>query len=352
MPPESPPLRPARRAPMSLIPDGCNVGVVFRTLVALNGVTLLVCLIQAGSWVGGLSRFLEAAILLESASLTSLLALCAVRRPWSKWTAWRQRAGCVLVPTMLTAAWVYLLSWDSNLLGSLTNLTLLQGAVLGAFAGALHQHYFELRARAYSPALAEASLHALQARIQPHFLFNSLNAVLAMIRTEPQRAESTLEDLADLFRVLMRDARDVIALEDELRLCRQYLAIEHIRLGERLHVEWDTRGIPDEVLRRAQVPALLLQPLLENAVQYGVEPAQSPATVSIRLSRSLDRIEILISNSLPEGADSEPRTGNQMALENIRERLQLFYDVEAQLSVERSAERFEVRLRLPYVKGR
>jgi two-component system sensor histidine kinase AlgZ len=204
-----------------------------------------------------------------------------------------------------------------------------------------------LRTRALSPALAEARLQALQARIRPHFLFNSLNAVLALIRTDPRRAESTLEDLADLFRVLMRDARDIISLADEVRLCRQYLAIEQIRLGDRLQVVWDTADISAEVLRRAQVPALLLQPLLENAVHYGVEPALQPAVVTIRLARSLDRIDISVINPLAGPTPS----GNHMALANIRERLALLHDVEGQLTTDSSDGRFVVRLQFPYVKA-
>src|SRR5690606_10142467 len=120
----------------------------------------------------------------------------------------------------------------------------------------LLQHYFALRTRAYSPALMEARLQALQARIRPHFLFNSLNAVLSLIRTEPRQAESTLEDLADLFRVLMSDPRNMTTLENEIRLCRQYLSIEQIRLGERLQLRWETGNVDEEVMRKAQLPVL------------------------------------------------------------------------------------------------
>jgi two-component system sensor histidine kinase AlgZ len=164
-------------------------------------------------------------------------------------------------------------------------------AVAALFGLAL-QHYYELRARAFSPALAEARLQALQARIRPHFLYNSLNAVLSMIRSEPRRAESTLEDLADLFRVLMRDARVITSLADEVRLCKQYLSIEQVRLGERMRVEWDMGNVGEDVLRQAQFPSLLLQPILENAVHYGVEPAEQPVLVKVAFSRSLDRIDI------------------------------------------------------------
>ena len=128
--------------------------------------------------------------------------------------------------------------------------------------------YFDLRARALSPAVAEARIQALQARIRPHFLYNSINAVLSLIRSEPRRAERALEDLADLFRVLMADNRTLAPIANEVELARQYLALEELRLGERLRVTWRT----DTHAADALVPPLILQPLVENAVYHGIEP--------------------------------------------------------------------------------
>jgi two-component system sensor histidine kinase AlgZ len=177
--------------------------------------------------------------------------------------------------------------------------------------------------------------------------------VLSLIRSEPRRAEAALEDLADLFRVLMNDSRNLTSMENEIRLCRQYLSIEKIRLGDRLHVQWHTENINDAVLRKARMPALLLQPLLENAVHYGVEPSTAPVRIQVSLSRSVDRIEIVIVNPFHgEAGDSAlAASGNHMALNNIRERLALLYDVEAQLTTTIRQGLFEVRLRFPYRKG-
>jgi two-component system, LytTR family, sensor histidine kinase AlgZ len=244
---------------------------------------------------------------------------------------------------------VYLFTSIDWLASSFAHMTVLKGVLAAALSGMLLQHYFELRTRAYSPALVEARLQALQARIRPHFLFNSLNAVLSLIRTEPQRAETTLEDLADLFRVLMSDPRNMTTLDNEIRLCKQYLSIEKIRLGERLQVQWETENISEDVLRKAQIPVLLLQPLLENAVHYGVEPAIEPAAVQIHVSRSIERIEIVVVN--PYHGEVSAAAGNHMALDNIRERLALLYDVEAQLTTTIARGFFEIRLRFPYVKG-
>lgn len=201
-------------------------------------------------------------------------------------------------------------------------------------------YYLDLLQRAYSPAIAEARLQALQARIRPHFLFNSLNAALSLIRSQPALAESTLEDLAELFRVLMADNLSLVPLQQELALCQQYLRIEHVRLGERLHCQWQQQGVPNDVL----LPPLVLQPLLENAVYHGIEPLPQGGVISVELQHEAQRLTVRMSNPL---AASSVKNGNQMALKNIRERLRLHYDLEASLKTTQLPDRFLVELSLP-----
>lgn len=217
----------------------------------------------------------------------------------------------------------------------------LRVALLAAAVAAPLLFYFSLRARAFSPAVAEARLQALTARIRPHFLFNSLNAVLALIRQEPRRAETALEELADLFRALMQDARDLSLLSEEIALCRQYLGLEKLRLGERLQVEWDIADIPADAL----VPPLMLQPLVENAVYHGIEPGDGPGLVRIAFSRQGDTLAIDLTNPCSPGLSHH--AGNRMALANIRERLDLYYDLEARLESEESQGLYRVRITLP-----
>jgi two-component system sensor histidine kinase AlgZ len=334
-----------------VIPDCCNIGVILRTILAVNGVILVATLVRANAWQAGWQAFLESSFLIELSCLSSLLALCGLRRLIRSMPLWAQRSACALVPAAVTSLTIKFVSSPVVLISAFGQLSMIKGELTAALFGIVLQHYFELRTRAFSPALVEARLQALQARIRPHFLFNSLNAVLSLIRTEPRRAESTLQDLADLFRILVRDARDMTSMEDELRLCNQYLSIEKVRLGERLQVRWQNE-LGEEVLRKAQIPALLLQPLLENAVHYGVEPATEPVTIDITLTRSIDRIEVAVVN--PFHGDAVPvdsPVGNHMALDNIRERLRLLYDVEAQLTTTVADGRFEVKLRFPYVKN-
>jgi two-component system sensor histidine kinase AlgZ len=206
--------------------------------------------------------------------------------------------------------------------------------------------YFDLRGRALSPALSEARLQALQARIRPHFLYNSINAVLSLIRQAPRRAELALEDIAELFRVLMADNRELAPLARELDLCRQYLGIEQLRLGERLKVEWQLDAMPPDAL----VPPLVLQPLLENAVYHGIEPRAEPGVIAIRVYGVRDELHAVLRNPYNPGGDRHP--GNRMALANIRERLALHFDAEASLTARAGADTYEVHIVMPYVKDR
>jgi two-component system sensor histidine kinase AlgZ len=341
-----------------VIPDGCNLGVVFRTLIAVNLAVLAAIFLRSDSLMAAVNGFVESSMLIEPSCFLSLAILCGLHRIAHQLPFVAQRILCALAPALVTIMVVRLLSGFDWFFNGFSHLSASGGTLLAALVAALFgaalQHYFELRARAFSPVLVEARLQALQARIRPHFLFNSLNAVLSLIRTEPRRAEAALEDLADLIRVLMRDGRAMTTLEKEIRLCRQYLSIEKIRLGERLKVQWERAGISDEVIFRAQIPTLLLQPLIENAVHYGVEPSTEPALIRIQLSHSLERIEIVITNPYNpysgKGVAALPE-GNQMALENIRERLALLYDVEAQLTTTTRLGQFEVRAVFPYVKA-
>jgi two-component system sensor histidine kinase AlgZ len=214
--------------------------------------------------------------------------------------------------------------------------------VLAALGTLFLLGYFRLHTKAFSPALAEARLQALQARIRPHFLFNSLNAVLGLIRRDPKRAERALEDLADLFRTLMADARQFVRLAEEIELLERYADIEQIRLGERLRISWELDAAPSDAL----LPSMVLQPLLENAVYHGIEPGTEPGDVRVCIERRGERVHASIENPHLEAANQ--RAGNRMALENIRERLALFFDAEARIETRIANGRYRVDIEIPY----
>jgi two-component system sensor histidine kinase AlgZ len=218
-------------------------------------------------------------------------------------------------------------------------------AVLGLLTAGMLLSYFNLRGRALSPALSEARLQALQARIRPHFLYNSINAVLSLIRQEPRRAETALEDMADLFRVVMGDNRELAPISREVDLCRQYLGLEQLRLGDRLRVVWRIDKMP----RDALVPPLVLQPLLENAVYHGIEPRVEPGEISIDIYTLRNQVHAVLKN--PYSREGNHHGGNKMALNNIRERLQLHFDAEATLETRVGEDTYQVHIVLPYLKA-
>jgi two-component system sensor histidine kinase AlgZ len=190
---------------------------------------------------------------------------------------------------------------------------------------------------------AAARVHALQARIRPHFLFNSMNTIASLTRSDPVLAEQAVQDLADLFRASLGDQRQTISLAEELEVARTYQRIEELRLGPRLHVSWDVERLPAD----ARVPGLLLQPLIENAIYHGIEPRPDGGTVGIVGEVTGDLITIVVRNPVDE-RESE-REGNRLALANIRERLALLYGELALVKAGRFGREYIVTLRFPHV---
>ena len=323
--------------PRALIPDGCNLGVLLRVLLTLLAIAAAAAGAASNAPSEWLESFLRLSTLVSLSAPATLLAWCALRRLAATRSARFQRALAWLAPALIVGASAALLGAD--LWGILTH------ALLGAVAGAACQHYLELRERAFSPTVAEARFQALQSRIRPHFLFNSLNAVLSIVRTDPRKAERMLEAIAELFRAVMADTRRLVPLADEIDLCKSYVEIEQTRLGERLQVEWKVGAYHP----RAKVPQLLLQPVIENAVRYGAERYDGVCRIEVAVRQIGFRLEIAVSN--PIAADRPEREGNQMGLNNIRGRLALIYDLEAQLETGVRDGRFELKMVLPVERG-
>lgn len=331
-----------------IIPDTCNLGIVLRTLVPLNVIGLLAALVSTAAPIDTLNRFLALAVILEPVALGALVLLCVARRVVNGLAVPVQWAVGLGLPALLaTAVSLAVQRFAEPDLGLADAAWWVASrAVVAAVTAWAFIEYFRLRARAFSPSVSEARLQALQARIRPHFLFNSLNAVLGLMRSDPRRAEATLENLADLFRVFMRDARELVPLDDEVVTCKEYLAIEQLRLGERLRVVWQLDEMPGDAL----LPSLLLQPLIENAVHHGIEPNAEPGTIEIRIGRPGERVRVEILN--PISPTPPVRPGNQMALSNVRERLMLLYDMEAELKAGPEEGRYRLLLEFPYRKER
>jgi len=327
----------------SALPNFRNLGVLLRVLVFVNVVALAAAVVKTSELRSLWTELLEISAMVQPLLILSLLALVALN-------GWLRRLpgdlGFLAVTLLELGLTITLYRLGRPVLEqALEPAPLARYCLLVVLVTVALLVYFRLRERALSPALAEARLQALQARIRPHFLYNSMNAVLSLIRQNPKRAEEVLEDMAELFRVLMADNRELTTLEREIELCRRYLDLEQLRLGDRLKADWLIERVP----RGALVPPLVLQPLIENAVYHGVEPRLTPGLISIHIYGSRDRVHAVLRNPYLEEEDRHE--GNKMALANIRERLQLHFDAEASLTTSVRDGIYEVKIVMPYLKG-
>jgi two-component system sensor histidine kinase AlgZ len=321
--------------PRRVIPDGCNVGVLLRAVGFVSALAGAAALGASLAAQDALDALLHAMSFAVPGTLATLILWCLARRalpalpmPWQRAIAW-------LIPGGVAAVLAWLFAAPGGAWAAWAHFG------TGVILGAGFQHYCELRERAFSPAVVEAKYQALQSRIRPHFLFNSLNAVLSVIRTEPAKAERMLESIAELFRAVMADTRKLVPLKQEIELCRNYVEIEQTRLGNRLAVDWQIGAYHP----RAKVPQLLLQPVIENAVRYGAEKLAGNADIVVRVRQHGFTLEIFVSN--PIAPERPEREGNQIGLANIRGRLALIYDLEAKVETRVRRERFELTMTLP-----
>ncbi|NOY63013.1 MAG: hypothetical protein GXP10_07670, partial [Gammaproteobacteria bacterium] len=217
---------------------------------------------------------------------------------------------------------------------------------ISAIASAVTLRYFYLRHHTIKSieAQSQARIQALQARIRPHFLFNSMNTIASLTRSDPRLAEQAVEDLADLFRVTFTDTFNLVPLRDEIKLCKRYLDIETLRLGKRLNVEWDEGCFSEDAL----IPVLTLQPLLENAVFHGIEPLAQGGTITITSERRGRLIAISICNPVKQDRDNTTRRGHNIALKNVSQRLAAHYGKSGRLEIKHTERQFEVCVIFPY----
>lgn len=326
------------------LPNFRNLGSTLRIVLLVNSIALLEAVAQAVSWQDILLRFIDISAFLQPVLLTSLLFLYVLNDAFKRMVYWQGALTVITLAALITLSIQYL--GGELYVSALETAAFhtLRNAVLSGSVAAILLAYFKLRTLTLSTAVHDARMQALQARIRPHFLFNSINAVLSIVRADPKRAETALEDMADLFRMAMAENQEMVPLQREIALSRQYMALEKLRLGERLMESWHI----DEVVNDALVPPLMLQPLLENAVYHGLEPLAEGGLIEVKLQRIGNELHLDVRN--PCKGHSGRHNGNKMALENIRERLALKFDVEAKYTVESGNDFYHVHIQLPYVK--
>jgi len=321
----------------------------WRALLAVAGVALLAVALVLLGYAGSLSSRRVGIVLGygEALGLFCALTLC-LSRAWVRrlptrdaWLlAW-------LVLFVAAIAFSYVAGVVGTVLGygpgrDLLALFMLKSvAAVGIVsAGLLRYLYIRAQWREEILAESEARVHALQARIHPHFLFNSLNTIASLVAGDPDGAERAIEDLADLFRAGMRRADQLIRLDEELELARKYVEMEQRRLGHRLQVDWQVDELPGSAL----VLPMILQPLLENAINHGVQPRPDGGQVRLYGRAEGGSVVITVSNPL---AAAGPRPGHGMALHNIRSRLDLAFGPRAGLLTNQDGDRFYAVLTLP-----
>ena len=321
--------------------DACRIGVVLRTVLAVEAVVAVCVLFVAATPADWLAQTATVTAGALPATLLWLVATCVGKRLLAHLSHPAQHAIAVFLGAACALYGFGLL----RLLGMVGTGQWLASALAGAMCAAAAVAALVLRARSQGPADATARLEELQSRIRPHFLFNTLNSAIALVRKQPAQAETLLEDLAELFRQALADPGESVTLADEIALAQRYLAIEQVRFGERLRVRWDL----DAAASHARLPPLLLQPLVENAVKHGVEPSADGASLRIRTERRAGLVVIEVTNTLPplRWADEPLPRGHGIALANVRERLRLLHDVQAQFHAGVDPNCYRVRIAIP-----
>jgi two-component system sensor histidine kinase AlgZ len=352
---------PRPPAPAFFLPDFCAASAVLAVVLIVELVAIILAIarqaLRGNFWID----LAACSLFLLWIGLGCAAVLCRAR-PWLA-TMPAARAATIAIAMLVAVVGVvselvYQVGqlWSDGLLDAGDDVFpadhagfLLRNLAVGFIVSALALRYFYVSAewkRSIEMA-ALASIRALQARIRPHFLFNSMNTIASLTRSNPARAEQAIEDLADLFRASLSDAHTQIALKDEIEIARTHQRIEQLRLGERLHVEWNIDGLP----LRAQVPSLIIQPLLENAVYHGIEMLPAGGTVHISGGLVQDRIEIEVRNPVVTQQGYSEREGNRMALENIRQRLELAWPGRARVETSNGDGEFRAKLVFPFTEG-
>ena len=332
-----------------LLPNFCEVRNIFFIVLFTEVLAIIFAMAVSSSSTQFWDYLALSSLLMLWIALLNAAVLCTLRN----WLDKQKPAHCMLlsyglmimvsllVASMadLASSWFYLK--DENY--SLNSLFFIRVMTISAVIYFLLLRYFyvQYQWRLNLAAQSLAQIQALRARIRPHFLFNSMNTIASLIEISPRTAEKAIEDLSDLFRASLSE-KDINRLSDEIELAESYLAIESLRLGERLQTEWKI----EQNLLDKEIPSLCIQPLAENAVYHGIEPLPEGGKILISALQVGNKLKISVSNPLmPEAQKS--KKGNQMAQDNIKQRLKLVYGDNGEFSINETKESYTVTLSIP-----
>lgn len=337
----------------SFLPDFCNVRMVFVVVLIAELLAILLTLGLSTRLLRSASDLAHYSLFIQWIALSSVAMLC-ISRPYLKKlpdpaVATLSYLLILLVSLVITEiAWWLIQNSPELSFGSTDSHALFTGRSLGisAIVSALALRYFYVQHqwRRNLERESESRIQALQSRIRPHFLFNCMNIIASLTRSEPRLAEEAIEDLSDLFRVSLQDARQLVNVSEEISLCRGYLRIEEHRLGKRLMVNWDLDDLPLD----ARLPSLTVQPLIENAIYHGIERLPEGGYITIRGRKDPKAFTIQVINPLPEDDPTDPHSGNQLALKNIRQRVEVFFGHRGKLSSYIEGDEYCAEIVIPY----
>lgn len=326
------------------IPDICQTNALFLLLILTQLMAFILTLIQSHSAVVDWALLGLISIFCHSVVLCCSALICGSRSLLAKFSTRIVTLSCLTIIIAVTFC-LSLASLRFTTISGSENAEhfLTRNILISLILGCLMLRYFYLQQqwRQQKQAELQAKLQALQARIRPHFLFNSMNTIASLISIDPLKAEDAIVDLSTLFRATLNNQSMLVPLKEELDLCKRYLNIEGLRLGDRLKLEWDVADNMGQV----RIPPLTLQPLMENAIYHGIQPLTEGGTVKLKSYLKDSKVTILISN--PYDSQREVQHGNQIALANIRSRLSGIYDHKAILKTSQLDNIFTVTLRFP-----
>jgi two-component system sensor histidine kinase AlgZ len=345
-------MKPDTPAKSSFLPDFCGVRMVFVVVLIGELLALILTLAEAGNFQNDTSSLALKSLFIQWVALSSVAILC-VFRPWLNRLPDYQAATSSYCLMLLVSFTITEITWRilqnspavADILIQTHGIFLVRCMGISAIVSALALRYFYVQHQRQRniESVAAARIEALQSRIRPHFLFNCMNTIASLTRKEPRLAEEAIEDLSDLFRVSLKDAQSLSRLDDELSLCKRYLRIETHRLGERLQVIWDLGNLPGNV----QLPTLILQPLIENAIYHGIETLADGGTICITGKKTGNHIIININNPLPLDDHQSHHEGNKLAQENIQQRIKAFFGNYGKLETYIIDNRYHAEITLP-----
>lgn len=333
----------------ALLPDLCRGEVLFSVVIIAELMALLITLASNGVRNFDWMLFAAASMIALWITLLSALILCLGKERINRLGSKKAAAVSYGVIVLVAIGCGIGAEFSMQLLGNASQEEafsawhILDYFLLTAIpAGILLRYvYLQQKLRIQQRSELDARIEALQSRIRPHFLFNSMNVIASLISTDPVKAEQAVEDISDLFRSALSGSEVLVPLRDELSLCRRYLALEKLRLGDRLATRWEIGDYGDNV----KVPPLSLQPLIENAIYHGIQLLPEGGEISVSISKGVDSVQVVVTN--PLGRMEQQRKGNRMAIQNIRYRLTAHFGDKASIDAKPEGDMFVTQITVP-----